>query len=379
MTATTNSVHTITPATPDDADTLIGPNASNVLSRYTVANVRMPAPEMVVPPYVFGVESRECNVYFGNLFPAAAEDYLIDAAASLGTHQNERWTWTPAGAVASGTLVVSAHDKRTGTSLVSGTMQIRAAAASAGTGATKKILVIGDSLVAAGAITQTVLDVAGTDVMAATMLGTLGTGLNKHEGRSGWNVATYTTDYPSNPFWIGGAVNFAQYLVDNSVATPDWVLIALGINDVYGQSTDAAVEALIPTAFTRLDTLIASIKAADANVKVGLVIPPPPSFDQDSFGANYGSAATRWRHKRSILIWARELIAQYAGEEASRIYLVPSNTALDTVNNMSRAASAPVNSRSAVSSTRQSNGVHPATAGYQQIADAWWAFLKYYA
>lgn len=109
------------------------------------------------------------------------------------------------------------------------------------------------------------------------------------------------------------------------------------------------------------------------------MIPTPPSADEDAFGASYSTGQTRWRFKRNIVIWARQLIAKYAGQEASRIYVVPTNTALDTVNNMSRAASAPVNSRSSVNVTRQNNGVHPAASGYQQIGDALWAFLKYYA
>lgn len=79
------------------------------------------------------------------------------------------------------------------------------------------------------------------------------------------------------------------------------------------------------------------------------------------------------------MIWARQLCAKYNGQEASRIYVVPSNTALDTVNNMNRAAAAPINSRTAITSQRQSNGVHPATEGYRQIGDALWAFLKFYA
>jgi len=332
---------------------------------------------MVTPPYVFGVTGRECNVYFDNLFPGAAADCLIDAAASYGKHQNERWTWTPAGVLDAGTLVVSSSDRRTGAALASATVQIRAAAANAGSGATKKVLVVGDSLVSQNTITQTVLDIASGDVMGVTMLGTQGTGANKHEGHSGWTINLFVTS--GSPFYISGAVNFAQYLVNNSLATPDWVFIALGINDCFSQSTDAGTVSLTTTAFASLDTLIASIKAADAGIKVGLVVPPPPSFDQDSFGENYDAGQVRWRFKRNILVWARELIAKYTGQEASRIYLIPSNTALDTVNNMNRAASAPVNSRSSVNVTRQSNGVHPATSGYQQIGDAWWAFLKYYA
>ena len=159
----------------------------------------------------------------------------------------------------------------------------------------------------------------------------------------------------------------------------DWVLIQLGTNDVFFETSDGAAVSATQASLTRLDTLINSIKASDANTKVGLVIAPPPSFDQDSFGANYGTGQTRWRFKRNILIWARDIIAKYQGQEASRVFLVPSNTALDTLNNMSRASSAAVNSRSAVTSTRQNNGVHPVTSGYQQIGDALWAFLKYQA
>lgn len=339
----------------------------------------VPAPDIVMPAYLYGVQGREMNVYFDNLHLADASEYLHDVTTSsaVGAHQNERWTYTPAGALAAGTFVYSAHDKRTGTSLVSKTAQLRAAASTAGTGTTKKVMVIGDSLVGAGTITQTLLDNA--DGMGVTLLGTLGTGLNKHEGRGGWSITTYTTNYAGNPFWIGGQVDFPGYLAANTVDTPDWVLIHLGINDCFGQTSDAACSALADSLFTSLDTLIASIKAAGAGVKVGLLIPSPPSFDQDSFGANYTTAQNRWRFKRNILIWARQLIAKYAGQEANRIYIVPSNVNLDTVNNMSRAAAAPINSRTTLTSQRQNNGVHPATEGYRQIGDAVWAFLKFYA
>jgi lysophospholipase L1-like esterase len=248
----------------------------------------------------------------------------------------------------------------------------------------KKVCLIGDSLTNNGTITQTLLDIAGTDVMGVTLIGTRGSGSNKHEGRGGWTVAAYTSNYSdatgANPFWKSGAVNFAQYLTDNSLATPDWVFIQLGTNDVFAQSSDASCSVTSDTILNNLDTLINSIKAADAAVKVGLMIPPPPAASQDAFGANYSSGQVRWRFKRNILIFARQMIAKYAGQEASRVYLVPSNTAVDTVNNFTRAAAAPVNSRnSSVTIARQSDSVHPASTGYQQIGDALWAFLKYYA
>jgi len=413
-------------------------------------------PVIVMPPTIYGVQGQECNLYIDNLHVGDSSVYAHDVTntAANGAQQRERWTWTPTGAQSTGTLTVSAYDKTSGAVLASATTNQRAAASTAGSGTTKTINTIGDSLINANTILQTVIDIASTDVMSVTMIGTRGTGANKHEGRGGWSITdfstvgrtfysftvsgvvtaplinstTYTnngstfkvqelslvagsgtiicertagTNAPSasgtltkssgtgdatitfssssavsgNPFWIGGVLNYAQYLTNNSLATPDWVVIHLGINDAFSYTTDEAVIAAAIAAFNNLDLLITSIKAAGAGVKVGLMIPTPPA-NQDGFGAGYGTGQTAWRDKRNIMLWAKELITKYTGQEASRIYLVPSNTALDVVNGYPLLAAAPVNSRSSVTVQRQSDGVHPDTSGYQQIGDALWAFLK---
>ncbi len=417
-------------------------------------------PEIVMPPYIFAVAGREANVYFDNLHLADAQDYFHDVTTtnSVGQQQTERWTWIPSASLGAGTFAVAVASKRTGATLVTKTAQLRAADAAVGSGMNKSILLIGDSLINAGVITQTLLDIAAGDVMGVTLLGTQGTAPNRHEGRGGWTINDYTTvgrtyytftvsgvatppainstEYShngsvyrvqavslsggagtitcsvtsggaplaagtlaksnggagdaniifsasaavsGNPFWDGSAVNFQAYLTATGQAAPNWVAIALGINDCFGQADDAACSSLADSSFAKLDVLIASIKAASATTKIALLIPSPPSFDADSFGASYATGQTKWRYKRNILIWSRQLIAKYAGQEASRVYVVPSNTALDTVNNMSTGTIAAVNSRSAVTRARQNNGVHPGTSGYQQIADAFWAFLKFYA
>ena len=418
-------------------------------------NAAVPVPELVTPPFMYGLQDREISFYFDNVMLCAASDYSIDTAATGGSQQDERLVWTATGAAASGALTLTVNDKRTGASLASAVVQQRAAAASAGAGLTMKCLFIGDSLIAANTITQTLLELANSDAMKIELLGTLGSGLNKHEGRGGWTVANYTSagtasyrftvsgvveppainsaEYShsgavyrvqeaalvggagtltcslvsggvplasgtltktnaaagdatiafsatatlsGNPFWFSGAVNFGQYLTTNSIAAPGWVFIGLAINDVFAATSDNAALVATDTALARLDVLLASIKAADSTTKVGLMIPTPPSSEQNSFGVNYGTGQNRDRFKRNILIWARQLIAKHKGQEANRIYLVPSNTALDTVNNMQRGAAAPVNSRSSIIVSRQNNGVHPDTSGYQQIGDALWAFLK---
>lgn len=442
---------------PVETNVYTGPTQSLVDS---ITALQTQSPDVIMPPTIYAVQNRECNLYFENLHFGDGNDYFHDVVNSLGVgmQQTERFTWTPTAAATTGTLTLDIYNKRTGVKATSKTTNLRAAASTNGTGLTKKIMVIGDSLVNAGTITQTLLDIAAGDVMGVSLLGTQGTGLNKHEGRGGWTVANYTTagptyydftvsgvttspainstEYshngsvyrvqtvtltggvgtlrcsvtsggaplasgtltksngglgdatitftasaaaPGNPFWIGGVVNFPQYLTNNSFAVPDWVFIGLGINDCFGQTDDTACSTLVTAQLLSLDTLITSIKAAGASVNVGLLIPTPPSYSQDSFGTNYAAVQTKWRYKRNILIWARQMIAKYSNQEASRIYLVPSNTALDTVNNMNVGAAAAVNSRNPTTVVRQNNGVHPGTYGYQQIGDVIWACVKYNA
>ena len=333
------------------------------------------APVLVAPDAVYGLEDLETGLYFDNIILADGSEYdwSLYSVVNNGTmvNQNERFKWVPAGATTSGTMIVSCIDKKTGSVLATATVNLRAAAASAGTGATKKVLFIGDSL-ASGTVTALVA-LSGTDSMAITSLGTQGSAPNKCEGYPGWS--TYSFFGVGSPFWISSAFDFPQYLIDNSIATPDWVLIQLGTNDVFFQTTDAGAIATATSGFDTIDLMIASIQDA-GSINIGLCISPPPSYNQDAFGVNYGIGYNRARFKRNILLWSQGLSARYNGQEASGVYIIPSNVNIDTKNNMQFAVSAPVNSRSNVDVVRQYNGVHPDTPGYQQIADAIWAFLK---
>jgi len=411
------------------------------------------APALVLPPRLYGVQGREANAYFANMHLDRASDYQHDVTSSVGLHRTEGWVWTPTGATASSALSVGAYSSSTGDLLSTKTSATRSVGSTAGTGTTPSIIVVGDSLIAAGVITQTLLDIAATDAMKISLIGTRGTNPNRHEGRGGYTVSDYTTagrtfysfavsgvvtapainaaDYSvggatvrvqevalsggagtilcslvsgpaptgsgslsktnaaagdatiafsavaavsGNPFWISGALNFAGYLTANSLATPNRVAILLGTNDIFAAASDSAAAALSAAAFTSLDSLIASIRSTGA--VVDLMLPPPGAAEQNAFGANYTTGQPQWRFKRNAVIWARGMIEKYTGSEATGTYLVPSNVAVDTVNGYPRSAAAPVNARSTITVERQNNGVHPSTAGYQQMADAYWAMLK---
>ena len=170
-------------------------------------------------------------------------------------------------------------------------------------------------------------------------------------------------------------MDYANYLTKNSITNaPDVVLIQLGVNDTFSMASDSAVESFTTTAFSQLDTLIASIKASNANVKIGVCLPPAYA-DQNAFGINYACNQTAWRAKRNIVTYNRKLIAYYKDKEASNIYVVGSGYNVDTENYFPEGTTQ-INAHNTNTVTVQTNGVHPDVSGYKQIGDAMFAFIK---
>lgn len=332
----------------------------------------------LLAPFVYAMEGLECNLYWRNLFgnDSWMHSLHVDATTSpaVGKQQAERFTWTPAAGGANSTLTLNVYDDFSGDLVSTQTTTLRYVSASAGAGKNKKVLMVGDSL--ADDITAEMLNVASGDVMGLTLLGTQGSGLNKHESRGGWTIANF---YQDPPFRLAGALNFAQYLTANSLDVPDWVLVNLGTNDVFGPTSDSAVALNMATSVNKwLSPLVANFQSAGPAVKVAIIMPPPPSASQDAFGESYASGQSTWRFRRNIWMFCYDLLATFAGQEGARTYLIPGYLSLDTENNMQVGGSAPVNARSAINVARQNNGVHPHSSGYKQIADQVWAFLKYH-
>jgi len=179
-------------------------------------------PVLVVPPKIYAMSGLETHIYPEHLL---VEDYKIyehDVTCTKGQQRNRGFVWTPTGSDSSGNYALSwsLHDKQKGTQLTSASTNIQLAALNAKSGQTVKALVIGDSLVNAGSITQRLLDIAVDDVMKVQLLGTRGTGLNKHEGRGGWKISDYATEGRSDyKFTVSGvttvpAINSTTYSFD---------------------------------------------------------------------------------------------------------------------------------------------------------------------
>lgn len=417
-------------------------------------------PEVVLPPKLYAMQGLEAHVYPEHLLADDYKNYEHDVTCLRGQQRQRGFVWTPQSTDSVGTYPISwaVHNKQSGAQLAAASALINLANIAAKSGQTVKALVIGDSLVNAGVITQRLLDIAVDDVMKVQLVGTRGTGLNKHEGRGGWKIADYagsgqsnykftvsgvvttpainSTNYefggvtyrvqevsltdgagylicsvysgtppttPSgsgtliknnagvgdatiafsnfekvsaNPFWntATSQLDFTNYLSVNSLATPDYVFIQLGVNDVFGLTSDQAVIDFTVTAFTQLDSIITAIKAAMPSVKIA-VASSPVGANQDAFGTSYGCGQTAWRYRRNLVTYNKQLYTYYTGKEAQSIYVMGSGVNVDTENNFPT-GTGQVNSHNTNTVTMQTNGVHPADSGYKQIGDALFAFIK---
>lgn len=153
------------------------------------------------------------------------------------------------------------------------------------------LLAIGDSTIDHDVITAKLLSHFEGQGRTITLLGTRGdnkgTG-NNNEGRAGWKALDYIggTDRgcnpEQNPFYnpVTGGFDFAHYMAAHGYASPNFVVIQLGINDLYNGSV-ADIE---PT-WNAIRTMIDSIHAYNPNIEIILNLPTTPNADQEQHTA----------------------------------------------------------------------------------------------
>lgn len=169
-------------------------------------------------------------------------------------------------------------------------------------------------------------------------------------------VYNLATESPSNPFYIGGSIDFAAYAASIGVSGIDYCYILLGWNST--TDTESKVK-------TDCRTFINNLRTSYPSCKITLMGLEVPAID--GLGTNYG---TSWNYYEKLKVvfnfnkWYKEVAAEFTNVEFLNIA-----GQFDTENNMQTATRA-VNSRNSNTETYINNGVHPANSGYMQIADA---------
>ena len=338
-----------------------------------------------LPAKVYALVGTEMNIYFDNLVEGHDTDYEWDvtcSTTSIGMHLERGYRIT---ASSTGTYTLTFTAKRKSDGLkVTKTTSLIIVGTSAGSGSSASVIVLGDSTTANGIAIGKLHDNFTGDSMSIATLGTRGTSPNNHEGRSGWRFSYYCTDASrdsvANPFYNPSSETFdANYYFTNSgVSKPDYFLINLGINDMFGATSDTQMNNSIEENIEYCDAMIESVKNATTSTKVCVCLTIPPNYSQDAFGREYKTGQSRNRYKRNNLLWVKRLMEEYEGRESERIYVIPINLALDTRYNMGFDTQ-PVNARNTDTTYSMpigNGGVHPVASGYWQIADVYTAFLK---
>ena len=341
-----------------------------------------------LPAKIYAVVGYELNIYFENITEDWTKyDWNVDC--TVGKQMERGYTITPtASDVGTKTLTIKATDEHGNVKTVISSLIITSA--SAGSGSSKSVIVLGDSTTNNGIAVTKLNENFADDVMNLSTLGTRGTSPNLHEGRSGWKLSDYFTkeyiDYTDgrghveNPFYNPTSQTFdaSYYFANSGVSVPDFFIVNMGINDVFGAANDAALSTVIEQVVGYVDSIITSLRAVSQTLKICICCTIPPNHSQDAFGKAYACSQTRNGYKRNNTMLVERLIDEYDGRESEEIYLIPIHTNLDTVYNMGM-ETLPVNARNTdvtYQSPIANGGVHPVASGYWQIADVYTAFLK---
>ena len=350
---------------------------------------------------IYAVAGVETNIYFDNvILTTNSANYAFDVRCEKGFLFQDRWSYTP-GAEEQGAfpLWLEVRDESNGiVARAQATILVVRGSAAAEVPAT--LLAVGDSLTEASVYTQRLLDLSdGPNGPVLRLIGSRGPGnspghgANRHEGYSGWTAAAFATyagplsrsgffkgEQTGSPFVYieNGAkrLDFGKYSAQfNLGKAPDFVTFALGSNDIaYGSDDD--IDAIIDQMLAHLDELVRMVHAYSGATRIGLLLTIPPCSSQDGFWNYKGTQReVRWQFRRNQHRLIERMMEHYGGREQEKLYLVPTYLDLDAAHNFVT-RSLPWNAQNSVENPRVIDGIHPAAAGYRQMGDMIYAWLK---
>lgn len=308
-------------------------------------------------------------------------NYHIRITCSKGSAYPRYFEWTPtAEDVGSCTLTLQIYDNNHNllgedkTTLV-----VKEAAAPS---RNINVLCVGDSLTAGGywptemyrRLAQTGGTPEGNGLANISFVGrkeqTVGGAAVGFEGTGGWTWQTYLSE--KSPLYNPdtGSVSFAYYCQQNNIETLDCVYFLLTWN---GQGTPFKTNYKLDSGhFAHAKQLIDILHQEYPNAIVRCMGIQMPS-QNGGMGYNYG-ANGGYSDAYGILVSAMHynaVLEDFCQQEAysSFVKYVDIAGQFDTDYNMP-SRQKPANTRTSVTETFGTNGVHPSTAGYYQIADA---------
>lgn len=355
--------------------------------------------QFFLPKDLYAVPGLESNIYYKNIFLTLNyANYTFEVESPIGRNDSDRWRYIPQPSDAGKTFPLTITVKDQDGIVAKGSTIVRVASADAGKGRAISLLMVGDSLTEQNIFPARVRALFDADKgITLTMIGTGTDGKTPgmaHEGYGGWTwesflVLSQDRNQKENPHYrFNEPSKFLQkkdnsYIFDfaaflkqyNNGKEPDFITFQLGVNDIFSE-TDANRNFRIAQILENADKLLAAFRrqAPDAVFGVGFVTPCASS--QDAFGIHYKNGQTAWGFSQNQFRLNQAIAAHFEKSHDKKLFLLPMQVNLDRDHNFP-IQEENVNSGNPAKIIRQSNGVHPAPAGYNQLGDSLYMWLKY--
>ena len=349
---------------------------------------------LLIPEKIYAVPGVEVNVYFSNVITVInPANYVFDVNCSKGRNDQKRWRFTPkksdVGKYKWSIEVISMNG-----TVARAESELIVLPPDAGADRNITMMIVGASQTGAGVYPDRIAELMSRPGNPKfKTIGTKGR-TGKHEGYGGWRWESFLTrwgysnskkmdgmhpDRPvgfNSPFLFPdkngkGVFDLQKYLdKNNGGKAPDFVSFQLGLNDFFG-AQDHNIVQVTEKSLGNMEKLIAEFRKLKPAPEI-LIFQHIPGANQDAFGQNYSSNQTGWQYRKNLDFYNRALLKK--GKELN-LTVVPIYMNIDTENNFPVKKQF-INEGNPEKIFRASNGVHPAKAGYFQMGDTLYCYLK---
>lgn len=205
------------------------------------------------------------------------------------------------------------------------------------------MLLLGDSFIEQGYIAPDLRGLFTADGVTLTLVGTKGSGADKHEGYAGKSAIDFANGFSGSPFGES-SFDFASYMTSHGY-TIDSAYIQLGTNDVSAGSimSDAQIAAVI----SAFDTIVGAIHTYSSAIKVVLGTPVGCTADTAKFSEAYYGTGEREIMQQNMRKLSAAIIDHFA--DVANVRVAPVVGILDPTEDFH-------------------NSVHPNAGGYAKMA-----------
>ena len=156
----------------------------------------------------------------------------------------------------------------------------------------------------------------------------------------------------------------------------DYTFIELGINDVFGGIlAQSDIDGVINNAKTLINAVLDTTYGYPG-CKVILAIPSIGGNSKDGYALNYGSTVESEQYERNMrLLWESMIQTFENGAYKRNVRLSINGLMIDRYYGYGRSL-VNVSQRDTTQIQEHTNGVHPISSGYFQLADAFYSALR---